>query len=110
MAKTKFKLNPDFERYLLTSPDLAKWLEVETTRVAEIAKKEAPDDPVTGAPDLRSGIEHKIEVGPRGLVGRIYSRNWKTHFFMWGTSRMRAIPFLYTAMEKAGYRVNKKGR
>lgn len=99
MARPNFRQDRRLAEAVLHNPAIVPVLAARAARVRDRARALAPDDPSTGPPDLRSEIDSEVVRGPRGWVGRVVSRNWKGHFWEFGTARTPARPYLRPALE-----------
>lgn len=94
-----FRLDPRFAVAFLRSGDVRDLVMRKAHSVAARARQLAPDDPLTGAPDIKSSIGVELEETPRGIVARVRASDWKAHFHEFGTVKMPAHPFLRPALE-----------
>lgn len=98
----RFVANPRFIAEIAHGAEVKRILENKTEAVAAEAKRFAAKG-ATG--DLEEGIEPTVRRGPTGWFGRVVSKDFKTHWFEFGTVKMQKRPFLRTALESVLGRV-----
>jgi HK97 gp10 family phage protein len=95
-----FQIDPHFARALLRAESLFDVLLPKGEKVAEVARRLAPDDPATTTDDLRSSIKVESVRRERGVAVRVRASDWKAHWKEFGSSREQAKPFLRPAVEQ----------
>lgn len=110
MPKADIRLDAGLDRRLLGHDKVRSRLEQLTGDIARRAAELAPDDPQTGKPDIRSGVDADVDHDDKGvMVGRVNAHDWKSGFWELGHTgpdgRTRQKAFLRPAAESAGFRV-----
>lgn len=100
MTRTRFKMDPTFERELLSSDFFRDVLLDVVPEAASRAADLAPDDPRTPAPDLHTSVFGDVALGPRGWRGRVGAEDYKAPWFEEGASGVTRRPFLRPAVEE----------
>ena len=95
-----FRLDPTFERDLLSSSELGNVILELTEKTADRARELAPDDPNTPGSSVARGIDASVDRTARGWIGRVNGWDFKTGWFEFGTSRVRARRMLGRALEE----------
>lgn len=93
-GKVTFEMSPTFEAELLVSPWIRELLTEATEAVAASARALAPR--LRGF--LIEGIEGEVGVIDARIIGRVTSKDFKSHWHEFGTRKMHAHPFLLPAL------------
>jgi HK97 gp10 family phage protein len=101
----KVTLDSGFEAAVLRSPEVQAVLKSEVSKIESRAKSNARSISTSIANDITSDVG----VLNGQLVGRVIAMNFKSHWFEFGTVKMRARPFLQPAAVALGYSL-KAGR
>ena len=98
MAKGKFVVNPSFEKLWQFTPEAKQIAERSAKEIAAAAKRNTHAS-------IAAGIEVEVGMEDGQITGRVNSKDFRSHWFEFGTSEMSAQPFLQPAVTALGYKL-----